>query len=157
LQYSTAVLNVQVASARVSAIVHATEDLGKVIFALNQVCSQEVFQPRIEKKVLKGHFGNEIITVTLSLSSRSAESLLTNLWSNLPSKDRDTVLGELNSRLDEEDRLHLRLDKQQCFRGTLRLNDQDAIKVHVCFRKMSDSMEQVRRFLESITESPTIA
>jgi RNA-binding protein len=150
-------VSVQVASSRVSAIVHATEDPGKVILALRQLCGQELFQPRIEKKALKGHFGNEITTVTFSLQGLSAESLLTNLWSNLPSEDRDTMLDELDSRVDEEDRLHVRLDKQECFRGTLRLNDQDAIKVQVCFRKISDSTEQVRRFLESITESSTIA
>jgi RNA binding exosome subunit len=147
---------VQVSTARVSAIVHATEDPGNVILALSQLGGQELFQPRIEKKVLKGHFGNEITTVTLSLQGRLAVSFLTNIWSSLSSEDRDTILDELDGRLDEEGRLHLRLDKQRCFRGTLRLNDKDAIKVQVCFRQLSDSTE-VRRFLESIAESPTIA
>lgn len=140
---------VQVASVQISAIVHATEDPEKVMLALSGVCGQELFQPRIDKKVLRGHFGNEIITITLSVRDRLAESFIASLWNKLPMVDRETIIDELKSRLDEEDTLHLRLDKQGCFHGTYRLNDQDAIKVRVAFREISESMKQVREFLES--------
>jgi RNA-binding protein len=146
------VATVQVTLAQISAIVHATEDPEKVILSLNRVCSQELFQPRIAKKVLKGHFGNEITTITMNLRNREAESFIANLWSILAAVDRETIIDELKNRLDEDDRLHLRLDKQSCFRGKYQLKDQDAIKVQVAFREMSDSMKQVREFLESIAE-----
>jgi RNA binding exosome subunit len=143
---------VQVTSAQISAIVHATEDPEKVTLALNRVCSQERFQPRIANKMLKGHFGNEITTITMNLRNRLAESFIASLWNKLPVEDRKTMIDELKTRLDEEDKLHLRLDKQGCFHGIYRLKDQDAIKVQVAFREMSDSMKQVREFLESTVE-----
>jgi RNA binding exosome subunit len=143
---------VQVTSAQISAIVHATEDPEKVILALNRVCNQEMFQPRIANKVLKGHFGNEITTITMTLRNRLAEPFIASLWNKLPVEGRRTMIDELKTRLDEEDKLHLRLDKQGCFNGTYQLKDQDAIKVQVAFREMSDSMKQVREFLESTVE-----
>ena len=70
----------------------------------------------------------------------------------LPSGDRETLLNDLDTRLDEEGRLHLRLDKEQCFRGALRLKDQDPIKILVSFRKSSDPglrlAEDIRQFLD---------
>jgi RNA binding exosome subunit len=143
----------QVTSAQISAIVHATEDPGKVRIALNQVCSQELFQPMIDKKVLKGHFGNEITTITMYLRNRLAESFIVNLWNRLSALDRETMIDELKTRIDEEDTLHLRLDKQGCFRRTFVLKDQDAIKVQVAFREVSDSLKEVREFLESTAET----
>ncbi len=70
----------------------------------------------------------------------------------LPSGDRETLLNDLDTRLDEEGRLHLRLGKEQCFRGALRLKDQDPIKILVSFRKSSDPglrlAEDIRQFLD---------
>jgi RNA binding exosome subunit len=146
----------QVVSAQVSAIVHATEDLEKVMFALNRICSQGLLQPRIEKKVLKGHFGNEITTLTLSIRGRSAESFFANLWNKLSRIDRSTVIHELGNRFDKDDRLHLRLDKQECFRQIVQIRDQDAIKVQVSIRDVLDPTKDIRGFLESITDSPAL-
>jgi len=146
----------QIVSAQVSAIVHATEDLEKVMFALNSICSEDLLQPRIEKKVLKGHFGNEITTLTLSMRGRSAESFFATLWSKLSRTDRSTLVDELGNRFDKDDRLHLRLDKQECFRQIVRIRDQDAIKVQVSIRDVLDPTKDIRGFLESITESPAL-
>src|SRR4029077_1490822 len=147
----------QIISAQVSAIVHATEDIGKVVLALNRICSQDRFQPSIEKKVLKGHFGNEITTLTLSMRGRPAESFLADLWNRLSRIDRETVVAELGNRFDKDDRLHLRLDKQECFRDIVRIKDQDAIKVQISIRDVLDPTTDIRGFLESITESPALA
>src|SRR6266511_1659584 len=140
---------VQVVSARVSVIVHATEDSEKVVSALNKAHGQEVSQPVIEKRVLKGHFGNEIATLTVNLRGRLVELSLSNLWRNLSSLDRMRLLEELDNRFDEENRLHVRLDKQECFRGTLRLKDQDPIKAQFSFQGLSDPKREVRQLLES--------
>ncbi len=144
---------VEVVSARISAIVHATEDPGKVIYAMRQACSQELFQSKLDRRGLKGHYGNEISIVTMSLRGRPAALLFSHLWETFPSRDRETLLSDFDTRLDKEGRLHLRLDKEQCFRGALRLRDRDAIKVEVSFRKTSDPRlrvaEDIRQFLDS--------
>lgn len=142
----------QVVSARISAIVHATEDSEKVIYAMRQACSRELFQSEPDRRALKGHYGNEISTVTLSMRGHPARLFFNHLWRMLPSGDRETLLNDLDTRLDEEGRLHLRLGKEQCFRGALRLKDQDPIKILVSFRKSSDPglrlAEDIRQFLD---------
>ncbi len=142
----------QVVSARISAIVHATENPEKVIYAMRQACPQELFQSKPDRRGLKGHYGNEISTVTLSLRGRPAGLFFSHLSRILPSGDRETLLNDLDTRLDEEGRLHLRLGKEQCFRGALRLKDQDPIKILVSFRKSSDPglrlAEDIRQFLD---------
>jgi RNA binding exosome subunit len=144
---------VEVVSARISAIVHATEDPEKVINALSQTCSIQPFQSKLDRRELKGHYGNEISTLRLSLRSPSAGLFFINLWRMLPSLDRETLLNDLDTRLDADGRLHLRLDKEQCFRGVLRLKDQDPIKVEVSFRKALEHglrlAEEVRQFLHA--------
>jgi len=146
-------LPVQVVTARISAIVHATEDPEKVICALSQACSQDMFQPKADRRGLKGHYGNEISIVTMSLRGRPAALFFSHLWKTLPSRDRETLLNDLNNRLDDEGRLHLRLDKEQCFLGALRLKDPDPVKIEVSFRRASDPRlrfaEDVRQFLDS--------
>ncbi len=147
-------MTVHVASARIRVIAHATEDPHKIVRALFRICPQEKFQPRIEKTIVKGHFGNPITTVTFTLSGHPAESFFSNLWTMLSREDRETLTEVAGSQFDEQGRLHLRLDKQGCFLGTVELKDQDPVKVEVGFRGFSDSEEQIRGFLRSIGKAP---
>ena len=63
------------------------------------------------------------------------------LWKTLPSRDRETLLNDLNNRLDDEGRLHLRLDKEQCFLGALRLKDPDPVKIDAGFASYESKIE----------------
>jgi RNA binding exosome subunit len=145
-------MTVHVVSARIKAIAHATEDPHKIARAFYRVCPEETFRPRIEKAVVKGHFGNPITTLTVTISGRQAEPFFFNLWSMLSRPDRETLMEDIDRQLDEQGRLHLRLDKQGCLLGTIGLKDQDPVKVEASFRGYSDSREQIRRFLRSIDE-----
>jgi RNA binding exosome subunit len=145
-------MTVHVSSARIKAIAHATEDPHKIARAFSLVYPEETFRPRIEKAVVKGHFGNPIMTLTLTISGHLAESFFSNLWSKLSRCDRETLIEDVGSQLDNQGRLHLRLDKQSCLLGTIGLKDQDPVKVEVSFRGYSDSKEQIRGFLRSIDE-----
>jgi RNA binding exosome subunit len=145
-------MTVHVASARIKAIAHATEDPHKIARAFYRVCPEETFRPKIEKAVVKGHFGNPITTLTLTISGHLAESCFSNLWSMLSRHDRETLIEDVDSKFDDQGRLHLRLDKQGCLLGTIELKDQDPVKVEVSFRGFSDSSEQIRGFLRSIDE-----
>ena len=138
-----------IASAKISTLVHATEDRRKVIVALNQVCSEDKFHPRVTKQVLKGHFGNPITRIDLSLSGRAASAFFDDFWAKLPSEDRGAALAELDRRVDDEGKLHLRVDKQECFRGVPRIGDQDSMKIEIAYRDSSGSVDEVRRSLSS--------
>jgi RNA-binding protein len=137
----------QVSSARLSAMVHATEDPEKLLIALNQIYGPEVAPESIENRNVKGHFGNKIVIISASLRGSSAELLLSNLWRRLSSIDQVSLLDDLGSRVDEDGRWHIRLDKQECFRGQLRLKDQDPIKLEVSFHGAFD-VGELKQILE---------
>ena len=143
-------MGLEITSARISAIAHSTEDPKKVAYALDQVCSEKEFHPLVEKHSVKGHFGNAITRLNLVLQRRSADSFFRSFWSRISLIDRQTVLDEVESRLDEEGRLHMRIDKQESFREILQLRDKDPIKVEFSFRGESGSAETVRHFLQSV-------
>ncbi len=116
--------------------------------AFNTVCPRDHFQPTVEKRKVKGHFGNEITTITLGLEGRSAGSFFSIVWKGLSAIDRQDIRDELQSRFDEERRLHVRLDKQECLRGNFRLKDEDPIKLQFSFNGASGSLDEVRDFLK---------
>jgi RNA binding exosome subunit len=139
----------RIISARVSAIVHATEDPEKVICALKQICGLELSRSIIEKRIFKGHFGNPITPLALHLRCAQAEAVLVSLWRKLSIQERGVLVESLTDRLDDEGKLHIRLDKQKSFRGECQFNERDPIKVQISFER-SSSYPEVKKFLETL-------
>lgn len=92
--------------------------------------------------------------VNLSIRGEPARSFLVHLWKSLPSFDRASFLDALDKHLDQSGGLHLRLDKQEVFRGIMRMKDQDPIKIHLSFQKrMKSDLEandEIKQLLESL-------
>jgi RNA binding exosome subunit len=147
----------EVVSARISAIVHATEDVDRVIQALSRVFPKESLPSKAETRKFHGHYGNEIRMIDLSIRAAPARSFLEHLWRKLPSHDRTLILEALDKHLDLNGGLHLRLDKEEAFRGVLRVKDQDPIKIHLSFRTEIKSNlgvnEGITQLLESLENS----
>jgi len=147
----------EVVSARISAIVHATEDVDRILQALSRVFPKESFPSKAETRRFHGHFGNEIRMVNLIVRGGPARSFLEHLWKSLPSFDRASVLDALDKHLDSSGGLHLRFDKQEVFRGILRMKDQDPIKIHLSFQSRIKSdlelSEGIKQLLESLENS----
>ena len=147
----------EVVSARISAIVHATEDVDRVLQALSRVFLEGAFPSKVEAPRFHGHYGNEIRMVNLSVRGGPARSFLEHLWKSLPSFDRASVLDALGKHLDPSGGLHLRLDKQEVFRGIMRMKDQDPIKIHLSFQSRIKSdlelSEGIKQLLESLENS----
>lgn len=139
----------RVTSAKLSVLAHATEDSEKVVQALGGIFP-ETLPYKSERHALKGHFGNGIVTISRIIHGRAAESLLESFWGKLLPHERETLIAELETRLDEEGRLHLRMDKQSSLRGVLRLKEDDPIKVEIGFQARSDLINQVREFLQNL-------
>jgi RNA binding exosome subunit len=144
-------------SAKISAIVHATEDVDRVLQALSRVFPQGSLPSKAETRRFNGHYGNEIRIVDLSIRGATARSFLKYLWKNLASFDRALILDTLDKHLDPSGGLHLRLDKEEAFRGILRMKDQDPIKIHLSFRKEIksnlDLNQGIKQLLESLENS----
>ena len=144
----------EVISAKISAIVHATEDLERVLLALSRLFPDASLPSKAETRRFSGHFGNEIRIVNLSIRGATADSFLKYLWSGMVSFDRGTILDALDEHLDPSGVLHLRLDKEEAFRGVFRIKDQDPIKIQLSFKKEIksnlDPSQGIKQLLESL-------
>jgi len=138
---------------RITTVAHATEDVGKIVVAINHLSTEDIVSSNIKRMRLKGHYGNVITTFTLSLKGVSAKSFFHQLWSGMSKDDRFSIIQSLENRLDPEGRFYLRLDKQAAFQGNFRLSEQDPIKLEVSFINGHDSFQdqpsKLRRMLES--------
>jgi RNA-binding protein len=147
----------EVVSAKISAIVHATEDVDRVLQALSRVFPERSLPSRVETQKLHGHYGNDIRTVDLSIRGAPARIFLEHLWQSLPSFDRTSILDALDKHIDSNGGLHLRLDKEDVFRGILRMKEQDPIKIRLSFRRRIKSdlepNSEIKRLLESFENS----
>jgi len=150
-------MRLEVISAKISAIVHATEDVDRVLQALSRVFPDGSRPSKTETRRFNGHYGNEIRIVDLSIRGTPARSFLKYLWKCLASFDRALLLDTLDKRIDPGGRLHLRLDKEEVFRGILRMKDQDPIKIQLSFRKgvksNLDPNQGIKQLLESLEDS----
>lgn len=144
----------EVVSAKLSAIVHATEDVDRVLQALRCVFPDGSIPSKVETRRLHGHYGNEIRMVDLSVRGATASRLLEHLWKSLSSLDRVLILDALDKYLDSSGTLHLRLDKEEILRGILKIKEQDPIKIRLSFRRSIpsdvESNREVRGLLESL-------
>jgi RNA-binding protein len=143
----------EVISAKISAIVHATEDVDRVLQALSRVFPEGSLPLKAETRRFNGHYGNEIRIVDLSIRGATARSFLRHLWKSLASFDRVLILDALEKHLDPSGGLHLRVDKEELFRGILRMKDQDPIKIHLSFSKEVKSDLDLSRGIKQLLES----
>ena len=120
-------------SISLSAIVHSTEDPEKVWKALLNVSPREKFSSTTEERKFKGHYGNDIRFLKLLLRHSQAEELFLSLWNRLAATDQESILDSIGAHVDSERDLHLRLDKEDCFKGVLRLQDREPLKVQISF------------------------
>jgi RNA binding exosome subunit len=146
-------MRLEVISAKISAIVHATEDADRVLQALRQLFPEGSLPSKAESRRFDGHYGNEIRIVDLSIRGASARLFLKYLWKNLPSLDRVSLLEAFEKHIDDSGGLHLRLDKEEVFLGRLRMKDQDPIKIHLSFRKEIKSNLNFSRGIKQLLES----
>ena len=146
----------KVNSVSLSAIAHSTEDAENVWKALLSVLPREKFSSTAEERKFKGHYGNEIRVLKLFVRRSQAEESFESLWRRLAPIDRESLLHSIATHVDHERNLHLRIDKEDCFRGVLRLRDSEPIKVQISFLTRGDSVaghiDKLRRKLSSLSK-----
>ena len=125
-------MNPKIARVTVSAIIHATEDQGKVISAMHGLGPEAEARP--ERRRATGYYGNEIQTVRLLISNRSrAESFLMHFWRRLSLIDQIDMINNLSRYLDETGRLHIRIDKQEAVNGNVVFGQTEPIRIETSF------------------------
>ena len=115
---------------------HATEDLDKVMEAVQNILPNEYLEEIVfNRSSLEGHYGNPIAFFETRIKDKKIiKALVEQLAVNLSDLDKD----ELDRRIHlciEKGSLYIRLDKQAAFKGKTRLVTSDPIRIRIRFRK----------------------
>jgi len=129
-------LPAKVVSIEFSTIAHATEDLAKVEMAMLNVLPQALRDSAsISRQYLKGHYQNPIVTLAMRIGSeKAARMTLEYLFKMMSQTERGQLDREFESFIDEEKNFYIRLDKQEAFRGRIRLAQGAPIRAKIKIR-----------------------
>ncbi|MEM2897405.1 MAG: RNA-binding domain-containing protein [Candidatus Bathyarchaeia archaeon] len=130
-------------SIEISTIIHATEDVGKVIKALENIFPKN-FKEKLSysKQRLNGHYSNVITMVKTKIKRRnSVEAFIKNLSEKISEEDKMTLLSEFEKHIDNKGNLYIRVDKQEAFLGRIALKQADPIRIKIKFKTGSSIIE----------------
>ena len=135
-----------------SAISHATEDLGRVCSALRNVSSEEIAKRAgISRQDLKGHHGNPITTLMMRIRGTDLmESFAQRLASRLSDGDKRLLSVEFRKYTDTDGNLYIRLDKQAAFLGRLSLKQEDPIRIRMRLEIRPRTLDQMSEALRRL-------
>ncbi|MER3407466.1 MAG: hypothetical protein C4292_01255 [Nitrososphaera sp.] len=138
-------------SAEANLVVHATEDAGKVLGAVEQALG--IPAASFDGEPSEGHFGNMILLLKATVPSREAGGLAVRILQSLNSADRQYLSANVDEFADEKGNLYIRLDKQRICQGKVSLAENDAVRIKfkpVRRYKPSDNIETYRGLFSSI-------
>jgi RNA binding exosome subunit len=115
---------------------HATEDLDKVVEAVQNVLPSDYTEEvTFERSDLEGHYGNSITFFDARIKNKeTVKAVVENIATNLSQVDKEE-LDRTIDRYVEKGSLFIRLDKQAAFRGKTKFATSDPIRVRIRFRK----------------------
>ncbi|RLI73714.1 exosome subunit [Archaeoglobales archaeon] len=113
----------------VSAVVYSTEDREKVGEAIATLFP---FEFEILTTKAKGHYGNPLEFLEVEIKKKKEIKEFWRNLINLLGDQKKIVLNTIEDKLDEQNVLHLRVDKQRAYLGEVKLTEGgDAIVVKV--------------------------
>ena len=128
---------------------YETEDQKRVTQALRTLLPDEV---EIEGTASSGYHGDRIVVLSVRLENADDVRHVLAKLNELPTID--SIIGELDERVDDNCALFLRLDKQAAFRGDVRLGEGITLraKVEAYPAKQPAAVENAREALEQVSE-----
>jgi len=132
---------------------HATEDVDKVVMAVQNVLpSDHIEDITFNRSNLEGHYGNPITFFHARIKDKeTVRALVENLSANLSSLDKEE-LGRTMNRCVEKGSLYIRLDKQAALQGKIKLVTSDPIHMRIRFRKSKiEDVIQICREIGMVT------
>ena len=116
------------AEVKIDTILHATEDIDKIL-----KCFLENFNLEQEKfniQNLTGHFDNPITLLSINLKKKEAEEFIRNLLTKISKSDFDEIYENVGELISSSG-LKLKIDKQRMLNGEIMLEQRDAIKINI--------------------------
>jgi RNA binding exosome subunit len=132
----------------IRASAHATEDLGKVENAIqNLVSTTEPHLPLLFQKTnCTGHYGNPIILLNAKLDDKEVlPEILEKIGKNLSTLDKEELSQNLQLHI-EKTNLYLRFDKQSSLQRVVKFSQIDPIHIRIHFK--SQTHQQIAEILK---------
>lgn len=130
-------------SGEIDVIIHATEDINKVLTSIKKGLSLDLERLKIKRTDLSGHFGNPLIYLKIRLDKPAINSLLKNLFNRMSSHDKTFFLDNIDDFIHRK-RLYLRIDKQQLCKGNISLGESDSIRIVIRNISKNKLLGQIR-------------
>ncbi|RLI79533.1 exosome subunit [Archaeoglobales archaeon] len=112
------ITNVKMERITVSAVVHSTENREKVGEAIATLFP---FEFEIFTSKAKGHYGNPLEFLEVEIKKKKEIKEFWDNLMNLLGNQREMILNTVEEKLDEQNVLHLRIDKQKAYLGDVEL------------------------------------
>ncbi len=130
------------------AIAQATESEDRVKSAL----SLFIFDNEIETTYIEGHFGNSIAILQANINGKDCSRFIDLLKSKLSEHDLKRLKNELDERVDDDCKLHIRFNKQAVYKGIVQLaTTKDAIAAEIKIKaypaKRENAVAGAKKFL----------
>jgi RNA binding exosome subunit len=126
-------LDYQIESVEISFIVHATEDMDRLLQMIKSIIPKQKIEDLdfcIDE--MRGYYGNPISKVKTMIRNRSiASELALNIANQLGFDDKTILRSNIKQYVDESGKLYIRLDKQAMFKSNFKLVISDPIRVKV--------------------------
>jgi len=112
----------------IDVIVHATEDISKILQSF-----EDVFDLKEENFIIEeteGHYENPIMMLNTKIVKKQAQNFMNELLETLPAEQVKDLIEEIEERTIDS-RFHMRLDKQELIKGNLASNEKGTIKIKI--------------------------
>ena len=140
----------KISEIKISANSHATEDIEKVKETIKKLIPEKMHKETdLHILSIMGHAGNPICMIDISVKKKKPiAEVLEHISSILDDSEKEYLTGELENRLGEDNRLYLRLDKQEAYKDNFTLDDKDnTIKLEIQFVIYKEEPNLIRNYL----------
>jgi len=128
----------------IQVLCYATEDLKKVIKAVENVLGPEAAKKMsMTTERLEGYYGDPITLIKILLLDREAsEKTLIRILENLSDAEREELWSDRSKKGRHGGKLYIRLDKQEAYLGRIRPSDKDPIRIVAEIRGSMDTLKR---------------
>ena len=112
----------------VSVIIHATEDMARILSALEGALGLGEGDFAVAKSA--GHYENPITVLSARVAKGRARTVLSRLLGQLTAAQIDGLVSSMDDRI-EGSKFHVRLGKQELVGGRVVLSDSDPVRVGI--------------------------
>ena len=112
----------------IDVIVHATEDISKILQSFNEIL--EIKEEEFTSIETTGYFENPIIILSAKLVKKQGQNFIKKMLELLAINQINELIEEIEERTIDS-RFHLRLDKQELVQGKLIISEKGTVKVKI--------------------------